>query len=273
MDGWNFCSGSLLAGGGYVLTAGHCLAGNGAGTTGSIFVSFAGGSISRTATQYYVDPGWNGDLSKGDDLAIIKLDTPITEVSGYQLYTQPVSSDTPVLIAGYGYTGEGATGYVQGALGTLHYGYNEYDAPQDFYTFAGMSSSVFLYDFDDGTDANNLFGSTGVPDGEEAMIAPGNSGGGSFVYVNGTWELVATHDFIGCVSDAPSCTPNSSFGQFGGDVSVAANIAWIESIDPAAAPEPGVFALLGVGFAGLALVRKEGRRFVRAPFGTPAARA
>src|SRR3954470_4735913 len=55
------CSGSLLAGGQYVLTAGHCVTGAQATTTmASATVSLMNGSITGTASTYAVNPGWTG---------------------------------------------------------------------------------------------------------------------------------------------------------------------------------------------------------------------
>src|SRR5207248_1906030 len=72
------CSGSLLTGGQYVLTAGHCVTGAQATTSMTrATVSLMSGSIIRTASSYAVNPGWNGNLWTGNDIALIKLDKPI----------------------------------------------------------------------------------------------------------------------------------------------------------------------------------------------------
>ena len=243
------CSGSLLTGGQYILTAGHCLTGDDANAkTTAISVSFLGGKVELSATKYFVDPSWNGSVASGDDLAIIELNSPITQISGYTIDTGSVSKQTEVLVAGYGETGTGTTGAQSNTFGTLHYGYNQYNISSSFYDEYGISQSVLLYDFENTN---------------QAMIAPGDSGGGSFVDVDGIYELVGVHDFNMCIAER--CTPNSAFGTIGGDVSVAAtaNIEWIDSV--IGTPEPGAFALMAVGFAGLGLIRTQGRGSNRAP--------
>lgn len=52
----------------------------------------------------------------------------------------------------------------------------------------------------------------------EAIIAPGDSGGASLVYVDGEWYLVSVDSFLGCLS--PGCSTDSGFGDYAGDVSV-----------------------------------------------------
>lgn len=246
-DGTYICSGSLVAGGEYILTAGHCVTGGSAtATTSSVSVSFLGGSVTASSNTYYVDPTWNGNLSAGNDLALIKLSSTITSITGYTLDYSSALGNT-VLLSGYGNTGTGSTGYVNGTYGTLHYGYNQYD-----YFFP---SAIYYYDFDG--NGNNLFGTSGLGT-SEALIAPGDSGGGTLVNVGGIWQLAGVHSFIGC--NTLNCTPNSSFGQYAGDVSIAANSAWLLSyLDTVmSAAEPGSVALL-IAALGMTGIRRRSR--------------
>jgi hypothetical protein len=233
------CSGSLLAGGQYVLTAAHCVTGGSDTLTArSISVNFANTGLTVTTNSYVVDPTWNGSLTNGGDLALIKLSTPVTTIAGYVLDTASSAVGQVVTITGYGNTGVGGNGYTSGTFGTLYYGTN---------TYLGVFSNVpsvygFLY--------TQTFG-VGAPD---VMIAPGDSGGGSLIDVAGVWEIVGVHDFVACTTNG--CVANGSYGQYGGDTSIYADQAWIDSV----VPEPAPILVVALGVLGLAGVRRRSLR-------------
>lgn len=236
------CSGSLLAGGEYVLTAAHCLAG---GSVSAISVNFANAGLTVSASTYIIDPQWTGSVYNGGDLALVALDTALTAIQGYQVDTASSAVGDVVTLVGYGDTGVGSTGYVPYSSGTLYYGQNVY---------AGIFADVpTAYEIDFAADG-------GAVGSQEVMIAPGDSGGASLIEVNGNWTIVGVHDFIAC--DTVNCTPNSSFGQFGGDTSVYANAAWL---DQYLAPEPSALSMIGSGVAGLAALRRRRLRPWRYP--------
>lgn len=257
-DGTHSCSGSLLAGGMYVLTAAHCVSGGkGTATTNSITLSWNGGAVSATSSTYYVATGWDGDLDEGNDLALIALSSAITGIDGYELYDASAQGST-VLIAGYGKTGTGDTG-ATGTSGTLYYGYNEYDASGRFYQTYNVSDAVYLYDFDDGTRPTSIFGSLGLTSYQESIVASGDSGGASLLYSGGNWYLAGVHSFIACLEEG--CSLDSSFGNFAGDVSVYAQRDWLQSYLVAAVPEPSDYAMMlaGLGMIGVvARLRQKG---------------
>jgi len=237
------CSGSLLAGGAYVLTAAHCVTGDtGTLTANSISLNFANVGLQITATSYIVDPVWNGSVTNGGDLALIKLNAPVTSIAGYTLDTASSVVGDVIMLVGYGNTGVGSSGYVNGTFGTLYYGANQYAE-----TYVQVPS-VYAYVFEQ-------YNPPGVGM-DEAMIAPGDSGGASLLYTDGSWQIVGVHDFIAC--DQLGCTPNSSFGQLGGDTSVYADQTWLDKV---LAPEPGSAPTMIVGLLGLAgMVWRDGQR-------------
>ena len=242
------CSGTLLLGGSFLLTAAHCVSGaDGTWRTSFVDVTFANSSQWARVTDYTVSPLWSGDLANGGDLALLRLPAPITGIAGYSLYTAAPALGAAVTITGYGDTGLGDTGYQGSTFGTLRYGRNIYDL------YDPTAPAIYFYDFDRyGFPGLNHNGAVG-PD--EVMIAPGDSGGGTLLTVGGITYLVGVHSFIFCLSTG--CTPNSTFGQFGGDVSVFANRDWLL----AAMPEPAGALLLLPAMAAMALRRRPPRDF------------
>jgi hypothetical protein len=129
-DGLGYaCSGSLLAGGQYVLTASHC-----ADDFTSMTVQFgwyngtAQVTRSVSVSDVYLNPQWNGTLDTGADIALIKL-----ERAGHQHQRLPdlhhQRRGQAGAVAGYGTTSVGssnsATNWNDGNYG--HYAYNTYD--------------------------------------------------------------------------------------------------------------------------------------------------
>ncbi len=168
---------------------------------------------------------------------MLKLATPVTAFAGYVLDTASSAVGQVVTLTGYGNTGVGGNGYTSGTFGTLYYGTN---------TYIGVYSDVpsaYAYQY------TETFGG-GTPD---VTVAPGDSGGGSLLDVGGTWELVGVHDFIACATTG--CIANSSYGQYGGDTSIFADQAWIESVVPE--PAPAAVLVVALGLLGVARARRR----------------
>ena len=217
------CSGSLLQGGQYVLTAAHC-----ADDFTSMTVQFGwfagSAAVTRTVTAATLHPGWLGFNSSADagiDLAIVKLATPVTTIQGYALSTtNDVGMD--FLMAGYGTTTLGssnvATNWNDGSYG--HYGYNTFDVTSK--TFNQVVDAVtpgwgydptyyvgttYMSDYDGPSNTYNTLGKVaGFTGGfssnaglgaNEALIAGGDSGGGDFVF--GGFDGLFGHDLRGVV--------------------------------------------------------------------------
>jgi hypothetical protein len=238
------CSGSLVDGGQYILTAAHCVTGDSnTQPATSITIDFANVGLVLSSSTYIVDPVWNGSLANGGDLALIKLTTPVTSISSYAIDTTTIAVGDLITVAGYGDTGTGSTGYVGGTFGTLYYGQNQYIGVY------GNAPTVYAYTF---TQGGGAIGS------DEVLIAPGDSGGGSFIDINGTYELVGVHDFITCFTNG--CTPNSTFNQGAGDTSTFADAQFINSV----VPEPASLPLMALALGGIAAFRRRRRSAVQA---------
>ncbi|WP_428504623.1 trypsin-like serine protease [Roseateles sp.] len=259
-DGNNYaCSGSLLAGGQYVLTAGHC-----ADDFTSMTVQFgwfngtAQVTRSVATTDVTLHPLWQGfnnSADNGSDIAILKLSAPVTGINGYKIST---SNDVgkQILVAGYGTSGRGsvnsAPSWADGNYG--HYGYNVIDV--DSKTFnkaigdvlpdwgydAGYYApgATYMSDFDhlNGNANNNTLGRIAAATGNlwtsntglganEALIAGGDSGGGDFVWDGNEWRVTGVHSWgwggnnpCGALGlNTPSCDAFTGNGSSYGDLS------------------------------------------------------
>ena len=279
------CSGSLLQGGQYVLTAAHC-----ADDYVSMTADFKLGAVTRTVVESHVLPGWagfNNSAGNGSDIAILKLNAPVAGVNGFKL-SGANDMGKNILAAGYGLVGTGLTGGTgfdrpNSTTWRPHYGYNTIDATdkqlQDALFGAGSGSNqygeTYVFDFDDGNPLHNAlqrlkgaFGgawadsSLGLGD-NEALIAGGDSGGGDFYFDGTDWLLTGVHSYgwgvCGQVFANCDVLPgtNSSFGDLSGSTAVFSHVDWINGYLAAAVPEPETYALMLAGLAALGWVSRR----------------
>lgn len=280
-NGSYICSGTLLAGGQYVLTAGHC-----ADDFNVMEVKFGINNNVATATRgvtaAYLKPGWNGSLATGADMAIIKLDAPVVGIQGFKLDLNSAIGKQ-VLMMGYGTTavGNSTNGPGWGEWGHGHWGMNTFDVTSKVFgdawdgTGDNTYGEEYVADYDSGTSGNNTLGivagmtgnlwTSNNGDAIESLITGGDSGGGDFVWTGSEWLVTGVHSWGWQFCEGridPSCDFSSnnsgSWGDLMGSTAVYSNVGWINSI--VAVPEPETYALMLAGLAAVAGVARRRRK-------------
>jgi len=244
------CSGALLTDGIHVLTAAHCVTDDGGDLNlRSGKITFEGETkdfrISVKASATEVHPDWDGDVFRGNDIAVLKLVSEAPdEITRYDIDR---NGDDDVNVgdkAGYGRSGDGDDGDVMPS-GTKRDGQNKYDDVADTMLKAlGLRSgtdfvpgSVLQYDFDNLDPENDAFGfffknpdlGLGLP---EVNSAPGDSGGPTLTSdgITGITSYgVRLSTIFGSTSDVDD-ELNSSFGEFSGDTRVSMYATFIDGV-------------------------------------------
>jgi hypothetical protein len=242
----------------WALTAAHVIS-DGQGNLHTHLGTVTIGNNVRTATQFIVprgvngNPGWNGSVGDGFDIALVRLSSPITNITPATIYTGFQEYRQIVTMVGFGQTGNGTTGST-GSSGTKRAGLNVID---ELFTMRNGLTGL-RWDFDDppgaGANAPNRLGGSNTPLDLEYQIASGDSGGGSFIQENGDWFLAgvhsATYDFF--------TWPGTNDSHTYGDVTIVTRVSAyqqfvfsnIPELAARTAPEPSGMAFIGL-IAGL----------------------
>ncbi|HUE70660.1 MAG TPA: trypsin-like serine protease [Pirellulaceae bacterium] len=232
----------------HVLTAGHCVDINNDGRSDkkdgitSIYFQLNLDTdgptdqidVSIKASSWKPHPDFTGfnRPSVNDDLAVITLGQPLPPtVPIYALASTDMSAgQTHLYMVGYGQSGDGVSGYTLGASWTVkRTGENMVDA---FYgqDDAGKpaANEVFRFDFD-GPTGNGTFGGGTLGNDRETTLGGGDSGGPSFVLVEGADPaLASSYQLIG-VNTFTQGSNAPKFGSLGGGINVFPYAAWIQS--------------------------------------------
>ena len=285
--GGYICSGALV-GKRQVISAGHCVDTNGNGALiditapgNSVRVVFnsesAAGSAGRavmTAVAVSMDPNYKGfgncpagvtSFCVNDDVAVITLgaDAPAS-AKIYKIATNPLLAGTRIMMAGYGTSGDGVTGYyVSPDFRVKRAGDNYVDLfdLDDEAGFApGSRSEVYYADFDGGgqdTFCSNYGAcSPALPNHIEAGIGGGDSGGPSFVMSYGEMMLAANNTFSGRFNGQVAGT----FGTYFGGIVLGSYTNYLNTATNGQitfVPEPTSIALFGLGVAVLFGARRR----------------
>lgn len=224
------------------------------------------GTLERRVTQLIVptgingNPGWNGDANRGFDIALVRLDSPITTITPASIYTTFQELGKTMTAVGYGAGGNGTTGSTT-SYGVKRAGDNIVDQLVNF----DNGASGLRWDFDEPSPrvSRNYSGSN-TPLDLEYQIASGDSGGGSFIFEDGAWHLAAinsaSYDFYNYPTPSPYTNDSHTYGDGALFTRVAAYQQFIFSNIPelasVAIPEPANLTLLAL--AGL-LIRRRAR--------------
>ena len=227
-------SGVLLAGGKYILTAAHVIADY--GNTSNISLSNLDNLNFPAIKSVTVHPDWD-PTTFNNDIAIIELEQPITDIQGLDLYRETDLIGKEFIRVGYS-NGEDAP---------QHIGTNIYDAPGSIlntpYDRSVPDGTQLLYDFDNGNEQQNMLNqlshfsglsSDATPTSQETIAQSGDSGGPSLI--DGKVAGIASYVVADAAYDADTATASSA-GETGADTNVANYIDWIDQVTETTVPE------------------------------------
>ncbi|HMB96507.1 MAG TPA: trypsin-like serine protease [Tepidisphaeraceae bacterium] len=217
----------------WVLTAGHVADTFTTDNTTRTFIvggtTFANGT-SYTVIQHFANPAWNGTVAAGNDIGLMLLNTPVGGITPASRYFSGGELHAVGTSVGFGETGTGTSGEVDGSYGTKRAVQNNIDVFGPVFSNQTFSSNILASDFDAPfNDGRNGFGTAdALP--LEGSIAPGDSGGGTFIDTASGTYVAAVHSFQSAFQNGSfgDGTANASYSDWYGSTRTTPWDSWID---------------------------------------------
>jgi T5SS/PEP-CTERM-associated repeat protein len=218
----------------WALTAGHCVTSPDVDPGDMDF--FLGGQ-SRQGERLEVHDNWVDDetFPKGWDLAMVRLNNPLSNRAPAKLYRGSGELGEKITSVGFGKTGDGYSGADEPS-GTKRAGTNIIDSTDPT---ARSNGRLLSYDFDEPGNLKTYQGRDSRITDLEYMPAPGDSGGGQFINVDGEDRLAGVTSYS-TTTDFLDFNPDREYGEYSNAVRVSQFTDWIEgNIATATGPRRG----------------------------------
>ena len=213
----------------WVLTAAHVLD-NASSATLYVGGATAGDGVIYSSESLLQNPDWSpgspDPFFQGTDIALIRLSSPVTDITPASRFYGSDERGMVGTYTGYGQGGDGLQG-TTGPWGTKRAGQNIIDAfGMDDDLLDNVSERIMLSDFDhpDGS-TNQWYSADPEPLDLEYLPAPGDSGGGVFVEYQGEQRLAGVKSFVAATA---SDSIEYKYGETVGSIRINQFNHWID---------------------------------------------